>query len=104
MLIKAVEKRLDHVNGIPEDHALEFLSDKGGVYITAETRRTPKQLSLWPITTPVCSPQTNGMAERFVNTFRRDYIGCMDLADAKRIMAQMASASSTSMKSIRTQR
>jgi putative transposase len=30
------------------------------------------------------------MAESFVNTFKRDYVSRMDLADARAVMAQMA--------------
>jgi putative transposase len=32
------------------------------------------------------------MAESFVNTFKRDYVGRMDLVDARTVMAQMAAA------------
>ena len=92
MLIEAVEKRFGHVEGVPETHVLEFLSDNGGAYIAAETRQIARQLGLKPVNTPVCSPQSNGMAESFVNTFKRDYVSRMDLADARTVMAQMAAA------------
>ena len=49
-------------------------------------------LGLKPINTPVCSPQSNGMAESFVNTFKRDYVARMDLWDAKTVLAQLPSA------------
>jgi len=92
MLIEAVEKRFGGVEGVPAPHALEFLSDNGGAYIAAETRQIARQLGLKPINTPVCSPQSNGMAESFVNTFRRDYVSRMDLSDARAVMTQMAAA------------
>ena len=92
MLIEAVEKRFGDVESLPANHALEFLSDNGGAYIAAETRRIARQLGLTPINTPVCSPQSNGMAESFVNTFKRDYVSRMDLADARTVMAQMRAA------------
>jgi len=92
MLIEAVEKRFGDIDGIPETHTLEFLSDNGGAYIAAETRQIARQLGLKPVNTPVCSPQSNGMAESFVNTFKRDYVSRMDLANAKTVMAQMAAA------------
>ena len=92
MLIEAVEKRFGNVEGIPKGHALEFLSDNGGAYIAAETRQIARQLGLRPVNTPVCSPQSNGMAESFVNTFKRDYVSRMDLVDARTVMAQMATA------------
>jgi transposase InsO family protein len=31
-----------------------------------------KALDIKPVHTPVCSPQSDGMAESFVNTFKRD--------------------------------
>ncbi|WP_165953976.1 integrase core domain-containing protein, partial [Pseudomonas aeruginosa] len=49
-------------------------------------------LGLKPINTPVCSPQSNGMAESFVNTFKRDYVARMDLSDAQTVLAQLAAA------------
>jgi transposase InsO family protein len=92
MLIEAVERRFGAIEALPEDHVLEFLSDNGGAYIAAETRSVARQLGLRPINTPVCSPQSNGMAESFVNTFRRDYVSHMDLADASTVMAQLPAA------------
>lgn len=92
MLIEAVEKRFGDVESVPRTHALEFLSDNGGAYIAAETRQVARQLGLKPVNTPVCSPQSNGMAESFVNTFKRDYVSRMDLADARTVMAQMGAA------------
>jgi putative transposase len=92
MLIEAVEQRFGAVEAIPEDHVLEFLSDNGGAYIAADTRSVARQLGLKPINTPVCSPQSNGMAESFVNTFKRDYVSRMDLTDAPTVMAQLPAA------------
>jgi transposase InsO family protein len=92
MLIEAVERRFGSVEAVPPEHVLEFLSDNGGAYIAADTRTLARQLGLQPINTPVCSPQSNGMAESFVNTFRRDYISRMDLSDSRTVMAQLPAA------------
>jgi transposase InsO family protein len=92
MLIEAVERRFGTVEAIPADHELEFLSDNGGAYIAVDTRSVARQLGLRPINTPVCSPQSNGMAESFVNTFKRDYVSRMDLTDARTVMAQLPAA------------
>lgn len=73
-------------------HTLEFLTDNGGAYIAEDTRRIARLLGLKPINTPVCSPQSNGMAESFVNTFRRDYLSRMDLSDAPTVLAQLPAA------------
>jgi len=40
----------------------------------------------------LCSPQSNGMAESFVNTFKRDYVARMDLHDAQTVLAQLPAA------------
>ena len=92
MLIEAVEKRFGTVEAVPAGHVLEFLSDNGGAYIAHDTRRIARSLGLTPINTPVCSPRSNGMAESFVNTFRRDYESRMDLTDAQTVLAQLAAA------------
>jgi len=92
MLIEAVEKRFGSVEAIPPGHQLEFLTDNGGAYIAIETRRIARDLGLKPINTPVCSPQSNGMAESFVNTFKRDYVSRMNLQDARTVLAQLPSA------------
>ena len=92
MLIEAVEKRFGAVEAVPADHRLEFLSDNGSAYIAAETRGVARSLGLKPINTPVCSPQSNGIAESFVNTFKRDYVARMDLSDAATVLAQLPAA------------
>jgi putative transposase len=92
MLIEAVEKRFGAVEAVPTGHQLQFLSDNGSAYIAHETRRIARSLGLTPVNTPVCSPQSNGMAESFVNTFKRDYVSRMDLRDAKTVLAQLPAA------------
>jgi transposase InsO family protein len=92
MLIEAVEKRFGSVEGVPAGHRLEFLSDNGGAYISADTHRIAREMGLEPVHTPVCSPQSNGMAESFVNTFRRDYLNRMDLSNARTVLAQLPEA------------
>ena len=63
MLIEAVERRFGTVEAVPAGHRLGFLSDNGGAYIAADTRALARSLGLQPINTPVCSPQSNGMAD-----------------------------------------
>ena len=92
MLVEAVERRFGAVEAMPEACELEFLTDNGSAYIAHETPGIAKLLGLKPINTPVCSPQSNGMAESFVNTFKRDYMSRMDLRDAPTVLAQLPGA------------
>ncbi len=92
MLIEAVEKRFGAIEAVPDGHRLEFLSDNGGAYIAHDTKSVARALGLAPIRTPVCSPQSNGIAESFVNTFKRDYVSRMDCKDARTVMRQLAQA------------
>ena len=92
MLIEAVKKRFGDVENIPANHMLEFLSDNGSAYIATQTRQMARSLVLKPINTPVCSPQSNGMAESNARTFWRDYLSRMDLSDAHTVMRQLPAA------------
>jgi transposase InsO family protein len=47
-----------------------LLSDNGSAYIDHRTRRFARELDLEPLTTPVRSPQSDGMAESFVKTMK----------------------------------
>ena len=52
-------------------------------------RSFAKELGLKPVTTPVTSPQSNGMAESFVKTLKRDYAKLANRPDSKTVMAQL---------------
>jgi putative transposase len=68
---------------------IQFLSDNGGPYISLETVLYAETLGFKPITTPVYSPESNGMAEAFVNTIKRDYVQGADLSDAQSVLRQL---------------
>ena len=68
---------------------IEWLTDNGSCYTAAETRSFAKELGLKPVTTPVTSPQSNGMAESFVKTLKRDYAKLANRQDSKTVMAQL---------------
>nr|QTX14332.1 Transposase InsD for insertion element IS2 [Klebsiella pneumoniae] len=59
------------------DTAVQWLTDNGSAYTAYETWRFARELNLEPCTTAVSSPQSNGMAERFVKTMKEDYIAFM---------------------------
>ncbi|WP_407811192.1 integrase core domain-containing protein, partial [Staphylococcus aureus] len=48
-------------------------------------------IGMEPCSTPVRSPQSNGMAEAFVKTFKRDYVSVNPLPDAITVIAQLPS-------------
>ncbi|POS06378.1 IS3 family transposase, partial [Burkholderia gladioli] len=51
-----------------------------------------REIGLRPITTPVRSPQSNGMAESFVKTMKRDYVSWMPKPDARTALQNLAIA------------
>ena len=71
LMTQAVEYWFDAGN-TPEKQ-IERLSNHGSCYTAQETLRFAKAIGLRPITTPVESPQSNGMAESFVKTSKRYY-------------------------------
>ena len=91
MLVEGVESRFGSAK-VGDGITLEFLSDNGGAFRAKDTHQLVKELGIRPIHTPVCSPQSNGMAESFVNTFKRDYVSRMDRSDASVVLRQMPAA------------
>jgi putative transposase len=87
LMIQAVEKRFGS-NGKPTK-TIEWLTDNGSCYTAAATRSSAKQFGLKPVTTPVTSPKSNGKAESFVNTLKRDYAKLANRPDSKTMMAQL---------------
>jgi putative transposase len=84
LMVTAVEHRFGTVNRLPQ--TIEWLTDNGSCFIAGPTRRFAREIGLEPLTTPVQSPQSNGMAEAFVRTFKRDYVAVNPLPDAKTVM------------------
>ena len=66
LMLAAVEHRFGPVNRLPI--TIEWLSDNGSCYLAGETRSFARNIGLDPRTTPIESPQSNGMAEAFVRT------------------------------------
>lgn len=87
LMVAAVEHRFGPVDKVPE--TIEWLSDNGSGYIAHETKRFARDMGLEPRTTPVESPQSNGMAEAFVRTIKRDYARVARLPDARAILAAL---------------
>ena len=68
-----------------------MLSDNGPPYTAYETRAFGSQCGLRVRNTPAYSPESNGMAESFVRTFKRDYVYLSDVWDAQMVLAQLDS-------------
>ena len=52
--------------------------------------RLRRPLGLVPCFTPMHSPESNGIAEAFVKTFKRDYARVQPLPDAATVLRQIA--------------
>lgn len=87
LMLIAVERRFDAVRA---PAPVEWLSDNGSQYTAKETRQFAAQLNLVPCFTPVASPESNGMSEAFVKTFKRDYVRVNPLPDAETALEKIA--------------
>jgi putative transposase len=74
---------------LKEPHAIQWLSDNGPPYTATASVLYAHELGLVPITTPAYSPESNGLAEAFVHTFKRDYVNGAELRDAEAVLAQL---------------
>ena len=86
-MVESVESRFGTVMKLPSP--VQWLSDNGPCYIARETVAFGRNLGFEICTTPSYSPESNGMAEAFVKTFKRDYVWFGNLADAKTVMNQL---------------
>ncbi len=89
LMIESVERRFGLVDRLPRP--IEWLSDNGSPYTAGETRKLARAIGLVPRTTPIESPQSNGMAEAFVKTIKRDYARVAVRPDAASVLHQLNS-------------
>jgi putative transposase len=89
LMIESVERRFGFIDRLPAP--IEWLSDNGSPYTAGETRKLAREIGLLPRTTPIESPQSNGMAEAFVKTFKRDYARVRPRPDAAAVLRQLDS-------------
>ena len=87
LMLESVEQRFASTT-VP--HPVQWLSDNGSCYRARETIDFATRLGLVPCFTPVRSPQSNGMAESFVKTFKRDYVYVHDRPDAQTVLSQLS--------------
>ena len=83
LMVACVERRFGISNA---PHAVEWLSDNGSAYIAKNTLDTATALGLNLCFTPVRSPESNGIAEAFVKTFKQDCARLSILPDAATVI------------------
>ncbi|HDD8416859.1 TPA: IS3 family transposase [Escherichia coli] len=89
VMLGAVERRFG--NELPAS-PVEWLTDNGSCDRANETRQFARMLGLEPKNTAVRSPESNGIAESFVKTIKRDYISIMPKPDGLTAAKNLAEA------------
>ena len=84
MMVYCVEQRF---GAIRAPHPVQWLSDNGSIFAAHKTIEIAVALNLVPCFTPVESPESNGMAEAYVKTFKRDYVRVSPIPDAAAALA-----------------
>lgn len=84
-VLLAVNRRFGNVQRVPS--LLQLLTDNGAGYVAKNTRQLLAKLGIHDCKTPVCSPQSNGMAESMVKTFKRDYLPFFELRTAEEALS-----------------
>jgi len=88
LMIESVEYRLGRQK---TENAIQWLSDNGSCYTAKDTVCFGKNLGLDIRTTPPYSPESNGISEAFVKTFKRDYVWVSGIENAEVVMKQLES-------------
>ena len=84
LMVRCVEQRFGTIRA---PHPVQFLSDNGSIFAAYRTVEIALALNLAPCFTPIESPESNGMAEAFVKTFKRDYVRISLIAHAAAALA-----------------
>lgn len=87
LMAEAIEYRFGIVDEVPEP--IQWLSDNAPGYIAYETRSFAHMMGLEVCTTPYHSPESNGMAESFIKTFKRDYVHMNERPDAMSVLEKL---------------
>lgn len=82
MVRETVFRRFGEDRGAAQ--GIEFLSDNGPEYTSHRFRPALQALGLVPCHTPRGSPESNGLAEAFFGSFKRDYVyqSCLETMEA----------------------
>jgi putative transposase len=88
LMLLAVERRF---GALRTRYPVEWLADNDSCFTAHETIAFAHAIGLVPCFTPVRSPESNGIAEAFVKTFKRDYARLNPRPDAAAVMAALDS-------------
>ena len=84
MMVRCVEQRFGTLRA---PYPVQWLSDNGSIFAAHRTIEIALALNLAPCFTPVESPESNGMAEAFVKTLKRDYVRVSPIPNAAAALA-----------------
>jgi transposase InsO family protein len=87
MMLDCVERRFDALRA---PQPVQWLADNGSAYTAGETTDFAVALNLVACFTPVRSPESNGVCEAFVKTFKRDYVRVNPRPDAISVLQRLA--------------
>lgn len=91
-IIKLMDQTVTHrfgefVEKLPS--SIQWLTDQGPQYKAAQTVAYGQAWGFDVRTTPAYSPESNGMAEAFVNLFKRDYVYVNELWTADSVLRRL---------------
>ncbi len=89
VMLGAVERRFG--SSLPAS-PVEWLKDNGSAYRSHQTRQFARMVGQETKHTAVRSPESNGIAESFVKTMKRDYISIMPKPDGLTAVKNLAEA------------
>jgi putative transposase len=81
------ESRFPGMKVLP--HKIQWLTDSGPGYVAEKTVLFGRSLGFEICTTAPYIPESKGMAEAFVKTFKRDYVAFGDPSSAERVLEQL---------------
>jgi transposase InsO family protein len=84
MMVRCVEQCFGTIRA---PHPVQWLSDNGSIFAAYKTIEIAVALNLVPCFTPIESPESNGMAEAFVKTVKRDYVRVCPIPTAAAALA-----------------
>lgn len=84
LMVQAVETRFGKQLRCPRE--IQWLSDRGSIYRAKTVKALAHDLNLKCCYTRAYSPESNGMAESFVKTIKRDYVYQADCDTAETVL------------------